>query len=103
MSTYWFYQCHSHIPVIESDEGINHGEEALFRLLEAWKNGELPKETDLGQSVEISVTVWDKTDPFRFLLRHPECDIRIVSEYGDHYRRNVATGEPEIHKGKRWP
>ena len=95
MSTNWSYQCHTHTPPIWSDDSINHGETELLQLLELWHAGKLPTNPYPADMVEVSVTISDRAWPWYFLRGHPHCDVRIVSEYGDEYRRNTTTGEPE--------
>lgn len=96
MSTHWTYAC-SGSDVhhdIEADHSINHGNKDLMELLEAWGRGLVPREMYIeGTEFEISVELWGASWPWHFLRQHPNCHIKVVSEYGDTCWRDPATSK----------
>ena len=91
MSCGWTYICKDEFhngETFEADDELNHGEEALLDLLEAFELGKLPSKAQIeigkkGEWLEIDVQLWYKSWPWRFLVEHPLCEIQVVSEYGD--------------------
>lgn len=78
MSTQWAFMCLSHTPPISDDvyQGINHGEAELVGL---WlRRGELAA---LPDDVEMADERLERHA--RFLRQHPDCEIRLMNEYGD--------------------
>lgn len=100
MSTYWHLECVEEL--WGYDASINHGEKELLDLLELFRSGKIPTtETWPHPAIELRVELWGNDAHWDFLLEHnkPECDVRVVSEYRDEFRRNPETGEPEIIRG----
>jgi len=93
MSTYWTYQCRSHSPNVDADDGLNRGAKSLMELKEAFQRGLIPRERYVGNEIEITVEIWGASWPWSFLMQHKECQIRVVSEYGDVAWRDPATGD----------
>ena len=84
MSTYWYFECLDHDPLIRSDdEFTQHTDDHAF------KNAlQLAYDRPL---IEQTSEEYFEANALRFLKRHPFCELAISSEYGE--RR---TGVPEL-------
>lgn len=101
MSTYWSLECASHDPKIGADGSLNHGNIALLELVEAFKEKRVPTERSIGDFIEVDVQIWCESWPWIFLMQHKNCEIKVVSEYGDICWRNPGSGNAEVLKLER--
>lgn len=101
MSTYWSLECASHDPKIGADGSLNHGNVALLELVEAFKEKRIPTERFVGESIEVDVQIWYTSWPWDFLLHHKDCEVKVVSEYGDICWRNPGSSDVEIIRPER--
>ena len=86
MSTYWYFECNSHTPALRSDDDFTqHTEDAAWkRALELARSRPLPMDSDGNDFVRPGV-VW-------FLNAHPNCELSVVSEYGERRSGNYLLG-----------
>lgn len=99
MSTYWYFECRDHSPVLRSaDEFTHHTEDRWFWESIALANSR-PVDPDDGAYWRTEFS--DDTERSRlyftmharsFLALHPTCTIGIVNENGE--RRDLPTEAP---------
>jgi hypothetical protein len=83
MSTYWHLECESHDPPLRSEDEVSqHTDHHLTEVREMWsQRAEIVAMPDYFE--------YTGGDPYfgpnalRFIVRHPRCTVRLVSEYGD--------------------
>ena len=88
MSTYWYFECTEHDPPLQSeDEFTQHTDDAAFkRGVELALNRDGIVSPWVGEWYEASD--YFERNARRFLVNHPKCPLRLVSEYGE--RRPVS-------------
>lgn len=88
MSCAWSFECLSHTPAIEGEEFTNHTDDHHYkRALELARMRPL--------DVDWNDVVYNEHDSYEraakiFLLRHVNCEIGIVNEYGTHLTLDEA-------------
>jgi hypothetical protein len=96
MSTNLYLECISHNPVIDSTE-ISQHLSALKEIVEA-----IEKRDELASAVQIFINLFHEfpyMDDYtmkcaRFFQQHPECDIRVIDEYGTIHHTDKRKAEP---------
>lgn len=85
MSTYWRMECRAHSPALRSEEFTQHTDDRAF-----WDGvdliGQRPVKAGLGGYFERNAR--------NFLSEHPDCEIELVSEYGE--RRDADGSNPRF-------
>lgn len=83
MSTYMYYRCMEHDPSLRSDEEIGQHYRDIPRSQELLKP-EIRQLIRDAAKADLEVCGTNLYDPARinFLEQHPDCDIRIFTEYG---------------------
>lgn len=83
MSTNWYFECHSHDPVIRSDgEFTQHTNDEHYKMAIQLANSR-PLDFQLdGAIFKDNVSQHYGRNMISFLLQHPNCDLKIVNEYG---------------------
>lgn len=93
MSTYWYFECVSHDPVLTSDdEFTQHTNDVAFHLaleLAAQRPLDNPPE-EWWHDDELWYSAYFERNARRFLQLHPACDLGLVNEYGE--RRPLSPG-----------
>lgn len=82
MSTWIYYQCHSHNPPIESDGEVGQHRYDIPNAQYMLRNREAIAEQGIEWNhwQEIVLDQWT-TASESFFLAHPDCKIRIFTEY----------------------
>lgn len=84
MSTWWYFECHSHDPIIRAQgEFTQHTDDEHYKLALELANSR-PVEVDLDTAIfkDDSAEHYGR-NMIWFLQQHPNCDLKIIDEYGN--------------------
>ena len=82
MSTWWYLECTSHDPVIQSPDEVEQHTYGLPKIREVIAR----RATLTADSLEAlgnGFNNYFERNAVRFLIQHPKCSLQLVSEYGD--------------------
>lgn len=79
MSTYWYLECLDHDPPLRSDAEVEQ-HTRLERIIALAENRE---EKIAEYEADSWVFDYFECNAMRFLVQHPKCRLRFISEYGE--------------------